>query len=511
MGILDRVAERVLRGVISEAVERGRQEGARRSYAAAQKTARYGDIRSSRGSADTELVNGLAEVRAKARWMGRNSPTMRRFIQLLKINVVGPKGFRFQSRVMRSDGTQDLVTNTRVEAQWAAWWERPTVDGRMTGRQLLAQTIAQWAQDGEVLWEIVYNSAYRRDGMAVNPLEADHLDETLNTVYPATGNPIRMGVEYDRLGMIVAYHLLSDHPGDISWWSPQARQRYRRVPAENVIHLYDPERAGQTRGVPPSAAVINAAKMRDGHTEAVTVGRRLRAAITGFFVRDQQASSGIAELADDVDEVDNMLEMGIEPGVFKELPAGVRMEKFDPGGEQTDFGQFDAQIKKDIASGLGISTMSLGMEVAGVSYSSGRTVTIEDRDYYKMLQAFFIEGLMCPLFEKWLARNSLAQTSDIPPSKLAAIRTSYIFRPRGWDWVDPAKDVKANSEALATGQTSLTQIAAARGMDLDELLDEIAAERQTIADKGLTFGTGAGNTGQTDDGTVEDDRETDPQ
>lgn len=506
MGILDRIVSRAVKNVVEEAYERGRHSP-RRTYAAAQNVARYGDIRATRGSADTELVTALAELRAKSRWMGRNSPSMRRYIQLMRTNVVGHNGFRFQSRVKKQDGTQDASLNEKVERQWALWWERPTVDGKMTGRQLLLQAVAQWSQDGEVLWEIVYNSAYRRDGMAVNPLEADHLDESLNTVYPATGNPVRMGVEYNALGQIVAYHLLTDHPGDISWYSPQAKNRYRRVSIKNIIHLYDPERPKQTRGAPPSASVINTAKMRDGHTEAVTVGRRLRAAIMGFFKRDLQSAAGIAELADTEDETDQMLEMSIEPGVMKELPAGVSFDKFDPGGEQTDFAAFDKQVKKEIAMGFGVSTLSLGMEVEGVSYSSGRTVVIEDRDYYKMMQAFFIEGAMRPLFLAWLTRNSMSKTSDIPPSRLDAIRASFVFRSRGWDWVDPSKDVSANAEALSTGQTSLTRIAADRGMDLDELLDEIESERQAIEGrKGLTFILSGGNHGSSNSGAANVDQ-----
>jgi lambda family phage portal protein len=480
----------------------------KRTYAAAQNTARFGDIRSSRGSADTELLNALADVRAKSRWMGRNSPTMRRYINLMRTNVVGRSGFRFQSRVKRQDGTQDATLNARVERQWARWWAHPTVDGRMTGHQLLRQAVAQWCQDGEVLWEIVFNNAYPRDGMAINPLEADHLDETLNTVNPSTKNQIRMSVEFNSLGQIVAYHLLTTHPGDQTWYSPTTQNRYRRVSAENIIHVYDAERPKQTRGAPPAAAVINPSKMRDGHTEAVTVGRRLRAAIMGFFVRDQQAQTGISELADAEDEADEILEMYIEPGLMKELPTGVRMEKFDPGGEQSDFEKFDMQVKKDISMGLNISTMSLGMEVSGVSYSSGRTVTIEDRDYYKEMQMFFIEGLMHPLFTVWLRRNSVSETSDIPPSRLDAIRENFVFRPRGWDWVDPAKDVSANVEALSSGQTSLTRIAADRGMDLDELLDEIESERQAIAKrKGLTFILNGGNAVQGNAEASEDDQQ----
>jgi lambda family phage portal protein len=457
-----------------------------RSFAAAQKQARYGDLKASRGSADTELVNGLAEVRAKARYLGRNSPAMRRYIQLMRMNIVGPQGFRFQSRVRRADGTMDKALNDRVETQWGLWWAQPHVDGRTTGLDLLRTMISQYCLDGEILWEIVVNPIYR-DRVAINPLEPDHLDETLNTINPATGHQIRMSVEFDTFGRIVAYHLLTSHPGDMTWYRPETKTRYRRVLAENIIHVRDVERAGQTRGTPPAASIINPIKMLDGYREATTVGRRLRAALMGFFYREQPGPSGIAELADTKDDADNMLEMTMEPGVLKELPSGLRFDKFDPGGEQTDYAEFVKQEKTEVATGLGISVMSLGMETSGVSYSSGRTIVVEDRSYYREMQAFFIRNAMVPLFRFWLRMNMLSATSDIPPSRADAVLAKHVFRPRGWDWVDPAKDVSANAEAIATGQKSLTSILAERGVDINDHLDEIQAERQAIENMGLTF------------------------
>jgi lambda family phage portal protein len=285
----------------------------------------------------------------------------------------------------------------------------------------------------------------------------------------------------------VAYHLLTSHPGDMTWYRPDTDTRYRRVLAENIIHVRDIERAGQTRGTPPAASIINPTKMLDGYREATTTGRRLRAALMGFFYREQPGPAGIAELSDTTDTTDNMLEMTMEPGVLKELPPGLRFDKFDPGGEQTDYAAFVHQEKTEIATGLGISVMSLGMETKGISYSGGRTITVEDRDYYREMQAFFIRNAMEPLFKFWLRMNMLSSTSDIPPSRVDMIMSKHVFRARGWDWVDPAKDVKANAEAIATGQKSLTAILAERGVDINDHLDEIEAERQAIADKGLTF------------------------
>lgn len=459
----------------------------KRGYSAAANVARYGDFKASRGSADYELRDSLAEVRAKTRFLARNSGSMKRFMQLMRINVVGENGIRFQSRVKRGDGALNISLNAAVEMAWSEWCDAPTVCGTQHMIDVQRQALDTWCRDGEVIWEMVLGPSYTH-GIAINPIEADQLDETLNTIFPQTNNEIRMGVEINRQGRPVAYHFLTTHPGDVVWLLPQTDKRYRRVPAERVIHIYDKSRPGQTRGEPPASAMVLDVKMIDGNREAETMGRRLRAALSGFFEKEMPTTAGIDELADgeggSADE-EEMLEMSIDPGTLKELPPGIKFSEFSPGGSTTDYKDFEMQVKKNVAMGVGISTMSHGMEVEGVSYSSGRTITIEDRDFYKEMQGFIIRKAMVPLFRMW-ARMSVLYHDAYLPTQRPRVVMGGKFRGRGWDWVDPSKDVEANRKALATGQTSLARVAAQRGIDRDELLNEIVEDQEAMRARGLT-------------------------
>ena len=446
---------------------------AQRNYTAADKHARYGDFSDSRGSADYELANDLAKVRGKTRHLARNSGTIRRYLQLMRDNIVGENGFALQS------------PNTRVETAWKTWCGHPTVDGKMTMIDLCNQMVASWCRDGEFIVEFVRNAEYP-DMLALNPLEADMLDETLNTINPATRNQIKMGVEIDEYGCPVAYHLLTRHPGDISWGMPQQRSRHRRVPANRILHVFDRLRPGQTRGEPPAASVINSIKMLDGYREAETMNRRIAAAMMGFFSREMPKAEGITALADEKDEDEEEFVMGLEPGTLKQLPDGMRFDKFDPGGSQTDYSQFESQVKKDIAMGLGISSFALGMETAAVSYSTGRSVIQEDRDFYKVMQGFFIRMGLMPIFRVWARMHVLTENSSIAPTRLDATIETAKFRGRGWVWIDPAKDIKANAQALESLQMSYSQIAAQRGMDVTDLFSEIQRDRELMEQFGLT-------------------------
>ena len=478
-----------------------------RSYDAGGTLPRYGDLLSSSKSADSELVNAIVPLRNKSRNLYRNSAAQRRYVQLMRVNIVGENGFRLHSRVRKGDGALDKPLNARTQEEWNEWWEHPTVDGHMTGTDLERQAVSSWCNDGEVIWEIVYGLRYP-SGIAINPIEPDMLDETLITINPETQNEIRMGVEVNSDGRPVAYWFLTDHPGDLhGLGGSHSRNRHRRVSADRVLHLYDRVRPGQTRGEPPAAPVIHPVKILDGYREAEVTGRRLRAAIMGFFTKDVPTSEGIGQLADREadrgEDWDNTFEMDISPGTLKSLPYGYQFQQFDPGGMQADYQDFEAQIKKDQAMGYGISTFSHGMETAGVSYSTGRSVLTEDRDFYKQMQNFFIGGLYNRLFPLWLSRRVLENDSRIPATRLPLIMRAKQFRARGWDWVDPAKEVSANAEALRTKQTSLTRVAAGRGIDLTDLLDEIEEEQALAAERGLTLdyenGTSDDNSEDNDD------------
>ncbi len=82
--------------------------------------------------------------------------------------------------------------------------------------------------------------------------------------------------------------------------------------------------------------------------------------------------------------------------------------------------------------------------------------------------------------------HALTSGSSIPPTRIQSTIEDAKFRGRGWPWIDPGKEVSANAEALRTLQTSYTQIAADRGMDVDDLFAEIKSDGELMKQYGLT-------------------------
>jgi len=58
---------------------------------------------------------------------------------------------------------------------------------------------------------------------------------------------------------------------------------------------------------------------------------------------------------------------------------------------------------------------------------------------------------------------------------------------RRWPWVDPLKDIQAVVAAIAAGLKSPQQVAAELGVDIEEILDQIARFRQQAEEKGVSL------------------------
>jgi capsid protein len=154
---------------------------------------------------------------------------------------------------------------------------------------------------------------YLRYGIGLQLIEPDLVDEEKNEL-AANGNQVRMGVELDsKTKRPIAYYVLNYHKGDYDYMTPAAERKYTRVSADEMMHIYRPERADQTRGVPWSVAAIASLKMLHGYREAELVAARTGAAKMGFFT----SPAGDGFTADGFDDEQNTVPIyDAEAGTF---------------------------------------------------------------------------------------------------------------------------------------------------------------------------------------------------
>ena len=453
------------------------------------------------GSLDWDLRHKLPGLRRKARAMALNNPLIRQYLQLLEQNMIGPRGIRLQAQVRNNDGNLNKKINDKIEAAWTDFWRDPWVDGRMSGvagEHLLARTMAV---DGEVFVRRIRSSNYRY-GLKLQMIDADLVDHQLNRPRGTQGeNEIRLGIEVDVWGKAVAMWVWSSQPQDINTMIPRDRLR---IPAEEMIHLYDPERVNQTRGITWINSVMTSLNILDGYVEATLLAARTGACSMPMF---KHSNSDLYDTTSN-GKVPNF-NIELTPGGGLTLPPGLEMQQFDPSKATTNFGEFTKENKRYASSGLCTSYNALANDLEGVNYSSMRSGLLIERDSWKCLQQMWIDRFRSPVFE-WLLNDGILAGGLVLDSRDFRKFLAAKWVPRGWPWVDPLKDVNAAVVAIQNGLGSRTGYLGEQGEDFEETCEELADEKRIAADAGLDFSTEAVKPG-TDPAAVEDDPEGDPE
>lgn len=437
-------------------------------------------------SMDAETRYTLRVMRSRSRELYQNNDYFKKFVKLGVKNIVGPAGINFQIKAKDPDGTLDTQANSLIKTAFAAWCKKGVCDvtGKLSfaaAQRLFIQTIIV---DGEVLVRKVrgFDNPYK---FALQFIEADHLDENYNYVLE-NGNEIRMGVEFDKWDRPVAYHILVKHPGDYTY--QRAGNRYEVVPAADMIHAFIAERPRQTRGIPWGHTAMTRLNNLGGYEEAAIVSKRISASKMGFIVPPVDDEGGYE--GDEKTEDDDIVNE-VEPGLLEILPAGYDFKQFAPAEPGGDYEPFMKRTLKGISSGMDACYHKIASDLEGVNYTSSRAGELDERDTWRTIQSWMIEAFNDDVFPAWLDVQLLygktlvtANGVPLPYAKYDKFNAA-VWRPRGWDWTDPLKDMIANEKGLANKVNTRTRILAEMGIDLEEIYAELAHEKELAKKYGL--------------------------
>lgn len=457
----------------------------RRNYAGAMISRLTNDWMSTQASADADIRTSIRKLRNRSRELVRNNPYAKQAKRTTQINVVG-SGIKMQSQVQQlRGGRPNEEINQLIEAKWSSWCKASSCDvaGRHNFHMMEWLAVGAMPESGEALFQIIRRPfGGSRVPLALKMLESDVLDEEYQGPTLAEGNEWRMGVEVNEWGRPVRYAFLTRHPGDYWFYNiPERNQKHVFLPAEDVIHLFLPERPGQNRGVPWFHPVMSDAHQLQGYLEAAVIRARAGASIMGFVTSPE------GELdADDVEGDRRISEF--EPGQFKYLEPGQSITVPDINSPDQQFEMFVRNSVRRFASGFGCSYETLSRDFSDTNYSSSRLSLLEDREHWKVVQAYVIEHFHMRVYREWL---QLAVLSGELPLEDYEQRPERYENPRwmarGWDWVDPLKEAKAYREMEQAGYYTKSQIVAKMGGDFYENLQSISREQDAAERLGVTL------------------------
>lgn len=427
-------------------------------------------------SADREIWTSLTRLRDVHRELVRNNPYAARAVQVIQTNVIGG-GIRLSiakaSKLVKDRlGTliEDHLETTSID-----------FDGRNTLYGLQALAVRTMVESGECL--IVRYRLEASDGLPlpfqIRVLEPDYLVPWIDGSRIAgkvkDGHVVVQGVEYDRKGRRVAYHLYKEHPGSLfSGFS----QDWVRVPVEDVIHLYRMDRPGQSRGVPWGAPVIMTLWDASDYEEAELMRQKIAACFAVFWIDNE----GRIKLGEDPEAPASDTGMPVdmlEPGMQQRLPPGVDVKFATPPTVQ-GYEPFIRASQRKVAIGYGVPYEALSGDYSQVNFSSGRMGWLEFQRNIDQWQSLLVIPHLCHGVGRWFLEDAELR---VPGASRARLKHTEPRR----EMIDPTKEIPAMRDAIRSGLSSRSTELRRLGEDPEKMDEENRADAERADTLKLLF------------------------
>lgn len=464
---------------------------AKRMYAGAEMSRLNSDWNVLNTSADSEILTSLRALRARSRLLLRDNEYAKAAVRIIKNNIIGV-GIGLQAQVKNASGNLIGRINDQIEEEFKEWADKDTCDpaGKLCFADMERLIIGSLVENGEVLIRKVRQPFGKgKIPYALELIESDRLVDQWSSVRAENGNHIRMGVEQDKWGRPVAYWLYPYHPGDYQF-SAFVESALLRIPASEIIHLYIPERIGQTRGVPWFHATLKRLHNMHGYEEAEIIAARASASIFGVVTSAEGLTPDSEDLTGGARTVQPTLTM--EPGTIQQLAPGETFTGFNPSRPNTAMDPFMRFMLRAFATGIGVSYASVSSDYSQSNYSSSRLALLDDRDLWRVMQGWFIRNLRKEVHRDWMDAAVLSGELTIPDyfsnqRKYWQVR----FKPRGWSWIDPTKEVNAYKQAVRSGFMTVSDVISqtSEHADAEDVFKDRRRELDLMAENNLVFDT----------------------
>ncbi|MEN6532181.1 MAG: phage portal protein [Bryobacteraceae bacterium] len=372
----------------------------------------------------------------------------------------------------------DEEIRKRIDKAWSISVDEFDSDGLTDFYGLEALALREIFEGGEVLGR--FRPRRSSDGLFVplqlQLLEAEHLPLRYNT--NNGNNPVRAGIEFTPWGKREAYHMYSEHPGSGAMALTADYGQLKRVPASEVIHCFQPLRAGQYRGQPWLAPVMVTLYELDQFVDAVLVRQKL----SNMFVGTQRLSNPDNQMFPEATGTGEIADAGtqpseVQPGTILDI-GGDEMNWNDPPDPAATFPDFLKVMLHAFASGAGIPYELITWDLREVNYSSMRAALLEFRRRVEQLQFNVLAFQFCrPIWRRWI--NDAVLAGVLPrPQNAEGWRDLYSveWRTPKWAWVDPLKDVQAAVTEIRNGLSSRTAKIHETGYDPEQIDRERAQD-----------------------------------
>ena len=462
------------------------------------------------GSPKEDIEDNLDVLRQRSRDAYMGIPTASAALKTMRTNVVAGglmPSPQIDADYLRLTNEQAEALQAQILREFALWADTPVCDADRVDNFYKLQQLAflSYLMNGDAFALLPMKEQPGQPySLRVRVIEADRVcsPDSYDRLVPCEVKGHRVhsivqGVETDADGMVIAYWICNQHPlsslsnqaGALEWTRVEA---YGSSGRPNVLHVMNRERAGQRRGVPVLAPVLEALKQLGRYTEAEITAAVISAMFT-VFIQSATVQNGkpIGEALPPEQLIDAQDQGTIElgNGAIVALNPGETVEFAKPEHPNSGYDAFFNAMVKEIGAALEIPPEVLEKQFTQ-NFSSARGSLNEFWRTCGMQRDWFSDDFCQPVYEAWLA-EAVARGRIKAPGFFGdpAIRKAYAdckWNGPSRTAMNPSQEVEAAIKRVDAGfSTAEEETAQLTGGDYNRNIRKraIEAARKREVDK----------------------------
>ena len=323
-------------------------------------------------------------------------------------------------------------------------------------------------------------------------LEGDRVDSSSGqrVVTARSGEPIAdlvHGVEIDAASRPLAYWFRRQRIGERQLRRRQfgttSSDQMLRVMREAVVHLFDPKRITQSRGISAFVSVFDRVSMHEDVEFAQLVQQQVAACIAAFITTDQNQQWGSRTTETGNDNETEIEFDEFQPGMVTRLKPGEKIDTFSPRNPTSDARQLAMQIVREIGLAIGLP-LELSMLITSDTTFHGYRGVVTAYARTARRQQEWVGKTFRSRVYRWKMRQWIAAGLLTPPLSVSD-PTKHVVRAPSSRYVDPLKDATGDKVRQDELLESPRQIAAERGRAYDDIVSETVADRAAMIEAAM--------------------------
>ncbi|EFN8907371.1 phage portal protein [Escherichia coli] len=423
------------------------------------------------GNINAIINRTLTVMVAASRELSIKNGIVKKYVATNSAGVTGADGLYIRpcSHSSQDDKVNQQV-NKQLEDAFYAWAEDPKAFSRCgtldisTFQRLVERTRSI---DGDCFIRIHQT----RDGMPqVEIIDSMRISTYENQILPS-GNYISNGIEFDiDTNRPVAYWITRYNPIMYNYLLGERE----RVPAEEILHLFQQDYPTQQRGIPDVHAGTDKLKELEEFMVAAITSRKVAASAMAFITNPDSDEIELLK-GDDVSYYEQDY---LNPAAIVELQAGQDIKTVNPTQTTDGISEFVDNQLMMIAMGLDITKQSLTSDTSNASFSAAKLTDKLQQSTFKTRTNALVVSVLKPLYITWL-KAAMINNSELSNLSFSDFNnlTHAQYVPTRQISLDPYKDLQTEVLAIDSGLKSKAMVISEMGYDPAVVMEEIQKEK----------------------------------